>query len=385
MNKKELAHIRKQFKLDHDMLSIFDMLNVYIMKESSEIYHHEYEPFGMVDRDKQELYMANFKKLLGGELDQKQFELKFVDAEEPTQVALRQGLGATRDEWRDLMLTLVDKMLKETTYERDLVITFIRGEYFRPTKASNEEAETNGRDEMFKHPFILCSINTTEQQKKTLLFDYVERTFKYSFLVDPIIKLNAPEQGFFYPSVTDNASDINRILYCSGRANEPNADFISQVLNAERSVTALEERGIFEEIVKEVAGERLETSTLAQVYEEIHQMIETHEGEERVTLDFKDVERVLAASGVKEVTAAKVEQAFETVVDDRNYELNADTVMPKFTSKSIKIDTKVATITIRPQDLRYVRQVNVQGKRCLLIEIEEDAIVEGFTLDIETL
>lgn len=388
MIKKEAAHIRKQFKMDHDQLNLYDILNVYIMKETNEIYHFERQPFAMVEREKQELYMGNFRKLLTGELDQKLFELKFLEeAEEPSQVMLHQGLvTGDPDEWQDLMLMLVDKMMVDTKYEKDTVVTFVRGQYYRPTKDRNDEAEETGKDEMFAHPFILCSVNSTEQQRKTLLFDYVEREFKYNIMVDPIIKLSTPEQGFFYPSVTDNYSDVNRVLYCTGSANNPNPQFIEQVLNAERSVTALEERSIFEDIVKEITGEQLDVGTIAQVYEEIHQVIETHEDEEEpAKLDYRDVERVLKASGVENVTAEKVERAFETIVDNKHYEMKASSVIPKFTSKSIKIDTKVASITISPQDLKYVRQVNYQGKRCIMIEIDEDAVIEGFTLSTEIL
>ncbi|AOZ91197.1 DUF4317 domain-containing protein [Paenibacillus crassostreae] len=388
MIKKEVAHIRKQFKLDHDMMNINDILNVYIMKESNEVYHWERQAFALVDREKQELYMGNFKKLLTGELDQKLFELKFLEeAVEPTRVLLHQGL-ATGDpeEWKDLMLLLVDKMLVDVKYEQDTVVTFVRGQYFRPTKGRNEEAEESGKDEMFANPFILCSVNSTEKQKKTLLFDYVEREFKYNVIVDPIIKLSSPEQGFFYPSVTDNYSDVNRILYCTAKSNYPDPHFIEQVLNAERSMTAMEERAIFEDIVKEVAGEQLDVATLAQVYEEIHQVIEINKDEEEPPkLDYKDVERVLTISGVENVTTEKVERAFQTIIDDRNYEMKASSVMPKFTSKSIKIDTKVATISVSPQDLKYVKQVNYQGRRCILIEIDEDAVIEGFTLSTEIL
>ncbi|WP_339246404.1 DUF4317 domain-containing protein [Paenibacillus sp. FSL R10-2796] len=388
MIKKEVAHIRKQFKLDHDLMSIYDILNVYIMKESNEIYHWERQPFGMVDREKQELYMGNFKKLLTGELDQKLFELKFqAEAEEPAQVMLHQALvTGNPDEWQDLMLLLVDRMMADTHYERDTVITFVRGQYFRPTKDRNDEAEESEKNELFAHPFILCSVNSTEKQRKALLFDYVEREFKYNVIVDPIVKLSTPEQGFFYPSVTDNYSDVNRILYCTGKSNFPDPHFVGEVLNAERSMTALEERAIFEDIVKEVAGEQLDATTLAQVYEEIHQVIETNDDkEEPPKLDYRDLERVLTVSGVENVTMEKVERAFETIVDDKHYEMKASSVMPKFTTKSIKIDTKVATISVSPQDLKYVKQVNYHGRRCILIEVDEDAVIEGFTLTTENL
>lgn len=369
------------------MLKLYEILNVYIMKESNEIYHYERQPFEMLDREKQELHMANFKKLLTGELDQKLFELKFQEeAEEPTRELLHQALvTGDPDEWNDLMLLLVERMLADTHYKQDTVITFVRGQYYRPTKEKNEEVEESEKNEVFANSFILCSVNSTEQQKKALMFDYVEREYKYNVFVDPIIKLNSPEQGFFYPSVSDNYSDVNHVLYSSGRANEPNFQFIEEVLKAERTITAQEERTIFEDIVKEVAGEHLDAATIAQVYEEIHQVIETNEQEEPARLDYKDVERMLTSSGVENVTAEKVELAFETVVDDKNYELKASSVIPKFTSKSIKIDTKVATITVSPQDLKYLKQVNYQGKRCLLIEVDEDAVIEGFTLATEDL
>lgn len=388
MNKKEVAHIRKQFKLDNDLMNIYDILNVYIMKETNEIYHWERHPFELVDREKQELYMGNFKKLLTGELDHKLFELKFQkEAQDPSQVLLHQALlTGDPEEWQDLMLLLVEKMMAETNYERDTVVTFVRGQYYRPTKARNEEAEESGKDEVFGHPFILCSVNSTEKQRKALLFDYVEREYKYNIIVDPIIKLSTPEQGFFYPSVTDNYSDVNRILYCTGKSNDPNQYFIEQVLTAERNMTALEERAIFEDIVREVAGEQLDATTIGMVYEEIHQIIETNqEEEEPPKLDYKDVEQVLTVSGVENVTAEKVERAFETIIDDKNYELKANSVMPKFTSKSIKINTKVATISVSPQDLKYVKQVNYQGRRCIMIEVDEDAVIEGFTLATENL
>ncbi|WP_127534380.1 DUF4317 domain-containing protein [Paenibacillus kobensis] len=387
MNKKELAHIRKQLKLDHELLSIYDILNVYIMKETNEIYHYERQPFAMVEREKQELYMGNFKKLLTGELDQKLFELKFQEAaEEPSKELLHQALvTGDPDEWHDLMILLVEKMLKDTKYERDTVITFVRGQYSRPTMARNDEAETSDKDEMFAHPFILCSINTTETQRKTLMFDYIEREYKYNLFVDPIIKLNTPEQGFFYPSVTDNYSDVNRVLYCAGKAHEPNQHFIDTVLTADKTVTAYEEKAVFEEIVMEVAGEQIEASTIAMVYEEIHRVIEEHQGEEPPKLDFVDVERMLTASGVENVTKEKVERAFEAVTDDKYYEFKASSVIPKYTTKSIKIETKVATISVSPQDLRYIRQVNFQGKRCVMIEVDEDVVIEGFTLNSETL
>ena len=119
--------------------------------------------------------------------------------------------------------------------------------------------------------------------------------------------------------MTDNYSDVNRVLYCTGKSI-PGPHFVENVLNGERSVTALEERAIFEDIVKEITGEQMDATTLAHVYEEINRVIEVNEEsheEEPPKLDYKDVERLLTASGVEELTTEKVERAFETIVDNK--------------------------------------------------------------------
>lgn len=386
MNKKDVANIRKQFKPENDLLKITDIFNVYVQKESSEIYHQECQPFPLLDHEQQELFLSNFKKVLTGQLDSKLFELKFQrEVEDPTQLILHQGLQASDvADWTDQMLLIVEKMLKDVQYKMDIVVTFIRGEYFKPTKRKSEEYEESDLDEVFTHSFILCSINKSEQPQRTLVFDYIEREFKSSVVLDSIINLKSPVAGFLFPCFTDSAADINHVLYLAEKANEPDAHFIEDVLNCETIMTAQEDKIVFEEIVKDVVGDHLDTSTLANVYEEIHRMIDENEEEEVPTLDYKDVERVLKVSGIEDVKTEKVEMAFQKVIDDEKYELKATNIVPNYQSKSIKINTKVANISISPQDLKYVKQVNYNGKRCILIEVDEDTVIEGFTLIPET-
>jgi len=396
VNQKDVALIRRQFKLDNHLLRIFDIFNVYVTKDSSDIYHHECQPFAMLERDQQELFIGNFKKLLAGQFDQKLFELKFQsdlgleqesgEENNHTRLILHSGLQANRvDEWKEQMLRLVDKMLQDSPFSEDTVITFIRGEYFKPTKKSNEETEESGDDEVYALGYILCTVNKTEQPKKSLVFDYVSREFRYNVAADPIIKLASPEAGFLFPCFNEGYADVNHVLYAAGKANTPDHRFIEQVLNGELTATAQQDKAVFEDIVREVAGDQLDASTLAHVYEEIKTMIDETEDEEPPRLDMKDVERVLVASGVEDVDAEKVERAFLDVTDNRNYELKASSVIPKFNSKSIKINTKVATIAISPEDLRFVKQVNYRGRRCILIEVDEDTVIEGFTMKTEEL
>lgn len=394
MNKKAIADIRKHFKLDTDLLTVKNIYNVYIRQESNEIYHEVSQPFAMLDCEQQELFLANFKKVLGGKLDVKLFEVRFRseadERTETTQTILYEGLHTENvEEWKADMQRIAQKMVQDVQYEKDIVVTFIRGNYYKPTKRHSEESEVAERDEVFTTPFILCSLNQTEQPKRSLVFDFVEKEFKSRFIGDPIINLTSPIGGFLFPCFTDNAADVNHVLYAAGKANKPDFHFIENVLDGEEIMTAEEDKVVFEEIVKSVVGEEMNTKTLASVYDEIQRMMELddeEEAEETVpTLDTKEVTRVLKASGIEDVDSAKVERAFQKVVEDETYEMKAAHIVPSYASKSIKIETKVANIAISPQDLRYVRQVTVNGKRCLLIEVEEDTVIEGFTLLSEEL
>ncbi|MCK6208651.1 DUF4317 domain-containing protein [Bacillus infantis] len=382
MNKKDIAQIRKQFKINNDLLKISDIFNVYIMKDSSDIFHYQSQPFEMLDQEQQELFLHNFKKMLAGQLDEKLFELKFQrDSDNSSQLILHQGLLSSDVEgWAEQMLKIVEKLLAVRQYEKDIVITFIRGEYYKPTKRRNDEAEESERDTVYSHPFILCSINNTQEPKKELLFDYVEKEFRYHFVMDPIINLNAPLSGFLFPCFTDNAADVNHVLYSAGKVHEPDHLFIEDVLNGEETMTAQDDKIVFEEIIKDVTGDQLSTSALSTVYEEINRMIVENEEEEPPKLDSKDVERVLKMSGFEDVDSEKVESSYQKIIDDDKYEIKASSVLPKFTSKSIKISTKVANISISPPDLRYVKQIVVDGKRYLMIEVEEETVIEGFTM-----
>lgn len=386
MNKKDIANIRKEFKLDNYRMQIREIFNVYVKKESGEIYHQVSQPFQMLDQETQELFLSNFKKVLTGQLDSKLFELKFRrDVEDSTQTILFDGLHSdSSEDWNEYMLEIVAKMFSQAAYEFDTVVTFIRGEYRKATRKRDLESEEGGDDEVFSSEFILCSLNKTDQPKKALMFDYIEQEYKPYNVMDPIINLQSPMSGFLFPAFNDNSADVNHILYCAGKANQPDFTFIEDVLNCEVIMTAQEHKDSFELILKEVIGDEVESTIISNVYEEIDKVIqENEENEESETpmLDYKDIERILTVSGVENVDTAKVEHAFKSVVDDEKHEFKASNLVPK----TIKISTKLAEVAINPKDLKNVKYITFEGKRCLLLEVDEEVVVEGFRLESQSL
>ena len=45
MNKQDISDIRRHFKVDSELLKINEIYNVYIRKETSEIFYEESRPF----------------------------------------------------------------------------------------------------------------------------------------------------------------------------------------------------------------------------------------------------------------------------------------------------------------------------------------------------
>ncbi|MEH7111350.1 DUF4317 domain-containing protein [Neobacillus niacini] len=389
MNKKDIANIRKQFKVDNHLMQIREIFNVYVKKESGEIYHQVSQPFQMLEQEPQELFLANFKKVLTGTLDAKLFELKFQrDVEDSAQSILFEGLQAdTSDDWNESMLEIVGKMFANTVYEFDTVVTFIRCEYRKVTKKRSAESEAGGDDEVYSNEFILCSLNKIDQPKRALLFDYIEKEFKSYNVVDPIINLESPLSGFLFPAFNDNAADVNHILYYTGKVNQPDFTFIGDVLNCEDIITAQEDKDGFELILKEVIGDEVDSRVISSVYEEIDKVVQEYEESEdkeeseAPKLDYRDIERILTVSGVENVDTAKVEHAFKSVIADETHEFKASNLVPK----SIKISTRLADVTINPKDLKNVKYITYEGKRCLLLEVDEEVVVEGFRLEANTL
>ncbi|CAM3904459.1 DUF4317 family protein [Alkalicoccus chagannorensis] len=378
MDKKDLAAFRRQLKPEQTKLQLKEVFNLYVLKETTEVYHAETQPFEMLEREQQELFFQSFKKTLTGRMDEKLFPLKFQQGAE-TQRLLHQ-VTLESEGWQDHMMSLAEKMIAEHPHEKDRVITFVRGEYQQSKKKSGD-AETDSQQPVYATPFILCAINKTQDPDREMLFDYVEKEFKYKINVDPVIDVKHPLGGFLFPVVTDGVPDVNYLLYAAEKPNMIDPHFTEEVLQSEEPVTAAEEKEVFEDVVKHIVGDQLPPAALAGVYGEINKMVEesVEEEAEPPKLGYQDVERVLNEVG-QGVEAEEVKAAFQYVTTEENYEVKASSIVPRYASKSIKIKTKAADVTISQQDLQYVKQVNFGGRRCIMIEIDEDAELDGFRM-----
>jgi hypothetical protein len=156
------------------------------------------------------------------------------------------------------------------------------------------------------------------------------------------------------------------------------------VLQCDEIITAAEDKDCFELIVHHVAGDKVDSKLVSNIYEEIDKIVQDNEVDEEnaeaPNLDYQDIEHILTMSGVEDIDTSMVKNAFQTVIADEKHEFKANSLVPK----AIKINTEVANIAIKPKDLKHVKYITYNGKRCLLIEINDEVSVEGFQLETET-
>jgi hypothetical protein len=407
MNKKDLADIRKEFKMGAYMMPIKEVYSVYLKKDNGEVITRELNHFEMMDIEKGELYLENFKKILTGTIDSKIFELDFKNtstieglSKDNTSSDIENGQEENLNSTQHILYKalsnaesiasyadeIVDKISENYTYDTDIVINFLKAEYYKGNKKRSTEAEESIEDYVQAIEFMVCSINKVDAPKKVLEFDYSEMKFKPNSALDMVINLKSPLDGFMFPSFSSQYVDVNKVIYYSSKAKQINSTFVEEVLGCSVKPTAIEEKESFNAILKTVVGDSIKPDTMQEIYERINEKLETVENdedeeEEEPTVNMKEIENVLKESGIENTESVK--SAFEEICGN-DYEFKVKNILPDFKSKSIKIENESTNLTITPRDLSSIKQIiDKRGRKCLLIELNEDVEINGFKLETE--
>ncbi|HEY8911045.1 MAG TPA: DUF4317 family protein [Desulfosporosinus sp.] len=383
MNKEDIASIRRELKINNSKVKIQEICSYYIKQDSKDILCSEELQFDMMDEERKELYLKNFKKVLSGKIDSKIFELEFKDnklGENETQKHMFHTLH-TKD-FREATLTIVNKILEETceTYEKDFMISFVRGEAYKSVRKKNNEFEDDA--EAYTLGFFIGSICPIIIPKNSLKFDFEEKEFKTSVPMNVIINTEAPVEGFMFPSFSEDAAETDKVVYYTKKENIPNPLFVENILDCEFKSTAKADKERFLEVVRDIVGAEIEPEVVSSIYEELGRRLDVEAESGEVSLiGLKDMERILENSGIN--TADKLRSSFLGIMGGENYEFKASSITPNYSTKSIKIDNSTASISIGPQDLKNVKQVTKDGIRYLMIRIDDTATLEGFDLVTE--
>jgi hypothetical protein len=382
MNKKEIAQLRKEFKDDSINLKLKDLYSAYIKKDDTSPIIKKLHCFESMDMEKKELYHNNFKKILSSAIDTKLFELEFENTAEEfnSQKLLFDSVNtADRLNFQNNLDRLLEKLILNFTYDTDIVVNFVTGEYYKGNKSRNVEADESIDGAVQSFEFILCSVNKIDFPKKALVFDYHSREFLPNSSIEAIVNLNSPLDGFMFPAFENGYSNVNKVMYYCSKAKELNISFIQNVLNCTTKLTAEDEKECFHDILASVMGNRVKPELIQNIYEK---MSEKADGDDELqTVGITDIKKILLETGINAVE--QLEAAFEQTCGT-SYGFKVDNIVPDFQSKSIRISNDVADISITPKNLGAVRQIiDKSGRKCILIEVSEDVVINGLTIETE--
>lgn len=380
MNKKELSAIRKVFKVENDYrLRVGDIYNLYGKQDNKKIIFADKRAFGNLDNEEQELFLANFKKMITGAIGTKLFELKFEEGHKgEVQQNILCDILNKEDDFEEKAQELAGKILQEYVCDTDILISLMKAEYIMPTNKKNKDEDQGEDDTALGFNFIMCSINRVEQPKKALKFDYDDKEFKVGSSLDFIINLNKPLDGFMFPTITDGYADINKVLYCTSKANQINEELSNAVLSCTTAFTAKQEKEMFSEVLKSTVGDKIKPELIHSIYEEI---VKEKENNDDGIVSLGDIERILNAQGIE--NTENIKNVMNKITGSTTFDFKVDNIVPSG-GKSIKINSSDVNISLTPGALKNVKQVkNKNGRKCLLIEIEDNVNIEGFELEVE--
>lgn len=387
MNKKDLSAFRRQFKTDSYQLKLKQLYTVYMKKDNQNILYAEHASFDMKSELEQEIYLTSFKKLLTGGMNSKIFELAFSDAapEGEGQALCSELLNAERDAFIECCNKYLTKIAGNYTYDSDIVLSFVRGKYDKPIgrkSRKGEEESLNGFDDTtYGFKFVMCSVSKADDSKRGIYYDAKAERFELNSSLDKTVNLAAPIDGFMFPAFGNGYSDINKIIYYTYKANARNDALLENVLYCRNEPTSKDEREKFEEIIRLVNGETVRPEVLKNVYEAVAERLEAcDEFSDPLTLNAEEILDIFQESGIKNLDS--FEEAYHQAAD-KGFEFRAASLVPG-ASGTIKISSDVADISLNLEHLGAVKQViNAKGRKCLQIELSEDAEINGIALETE--
>lgn len=382
MNKKELSLLKKGFKIDSN-LRISKIIQSYCKmgQSSSSILFSQNSYFDELDQDTIGLLLGNFKKMLSGAVGSKLFEFEF-DIENETGLNKQKFFFDTLNndqEFEERALEISNMILENYASPTDIVITVAKANYYMQTETSSKHASDDIEDEenVTTFDFILCTINSAEIPEKTLAYNYKNKTLELTSGT-PIINFKTPSEGFMFPTIVDGFSDCNQLIYFTSQSNAINLSIVNNTLNCVSKLTEKEEKNLFSEILKATIGDKISANVMADIFDEISKT--AIKNNNTATINTMDLQEVFKKAEIKNY------DQIESVVDKYTGKECVDIMINSILAvgkKSVKLNSANLDISLNPAILKNVKQINKNGTKCLIIELNDTINLQGFELAIQ--
>ena len=319
-------------------------------------------------------YFELLRKTLSGSIGKNLLNLEF-----PTDTELEGGTQEFLLKLRDsklkddaLLEEFYDHVIGSYEYVGNYLILLIHDAYDVPGKALDGMTMDDASDTVFE--YLLCCICPVALSKPGLSYDASLNEF-HNRIRDWVV--NMPETGFLFPSFNDRATDIHSTLFFNKNPEEPHSEFVEGILGCSLPLSAGSQKETFQTIIEETLGEDCEYEVVKNIHENLAEMIEEHkEIPEPLTLDKKEVKNLLEKSGVEEEKLKDFDALYEAAAGDDT----ALFVSNVASTRSFEVKTPDVVVKVNPDRADLVNTMMVDGRRCLVIEINDQVEVNGINV-----
>ena len=319
-------------------------------------------------------YFELLRKTLSGSLGKNLLNLDFPLASEQkggTQAAL---LALRDSKLKDdaLIEEFYDRVINTYEYVGNYLILLIHDAYDVPGKTTDGLTMDDASDTVFE--YIMCCICPVNLSKPGLSYDSINNEF-HNRIRDWVVEM--PETGFLFPSFNDRATDIHSTLFYSRNPEEAHGEFVENILGCTLPLSAGTQKEAFQALIEETLGDEVEYEVVKNIHENLTEMIEEHkEIPEPLTLDKHQVKNLFEKSGVREEKLTDFDKLYDAAAgeDTSLFVNNVANV------RTFEVKTPDVVVKVNPERADLVNTLQIDGKRCLVIEINDHVEVNGITI-----
>ena len=376
MTRKELNEIKSQYTLED--CGILRLCGCYVDGERNKITQFN-ENFLNLPEEEKHKYFDIFKKTLSGTPGKNLVDMKFnVDAyaDEGARTFLMNLRDSGLKDDR-LLNEFYDRIINNYSYVGNYLILLINQVYDIPAVTTDNIEMDDASDEVYS--YILCSICHVNLSKPGLGYDEEDNNFhdkKQNHMVD------VPDVGFLYPAFNKRSADEDMTLFYTKDVSEFEDGLIDCLLDCAVPLPAKQQKETFTSLVNEALGEEADLEIVKNIHENLEQIIEEKKQESPapVMLDKTEMKDLLEKSGVKEEKLENFEEHFEMAAGEHG-KLVASNVS---SGKKFEVKTPDVVIKINSDKTDIVSTQVIDGRQCLVIQIDERLEVNGISVNPDT-
>ena len=376
MTKKELNEIKSQYTLED--CGILRLCGCYVDGERNKITQFN-ENFLNLPEEEKHKYFDIFKKTLSGTPGKNLVDMKFnVDAyaDEGARTFLMNLRDSGLKDDR-LLDEFYDRIINNYSYVGNYLILLINQMYDIPAVTTDNIEMEDASDEVYS--YILCSICHVNLSKPGLGYDEEDNNFhdkKQNHMVD------VPDVGFLFPAFNKRSADEDMTLFYTKDVSEFEDGLIDCLLDCAVPLPAKQQKETFTSLVSEALGEEADLEVVKNIHENLEQIIEEKKQESPapVMLDKTEMKDLLEKSGVKEERLENFEEHFEMAAGEHG-KLVASNVS---SGKKFEVKTPDVVIKINSDKTDIVSTQVIDGRQCLVIQIDERLEVNGISVNPDT-